>query len=308
MNIGLKGRGKDAAEEAALPPKLDLDQVDPQQAWRVIDQGARLWFEPGAKTLIISFDNLATLDTHHPRYPWLYKQLKQEGYALLGVQSDAKNWFRLTPVPDLLRALTSHGFFDNFDRIVMIGASMGGFGALAFAPLVPGADVLCFSPQTSMSKQICPFEARFPYAVRNSDWTKMPYLDAASATPYIPKVAVFYDPFVLEDKLHAERLQGKNVRHMRVPHFSHEAIRMVMKTGALSKVIRSFVQTADFDATVFVALRNRRLQRKWCRQMISDLQTRDRVLLTLWAAENMLQRENYLFAAQAKSAALERLM
>ncbi|MEM9717003.1 MAG: hypothetical protein AAF826_10855, partial [Pseudomonadota bacterium] len=241
------------------------------------------------------------------RRPWLANHLEHDGYSVLGVQCDKKNWFRMTPAPELLDGLSNTGFFDFFERIVFIGSSMGGFAALSFAPLVPKADVIVWSPQTSLSKQICPFEDRYPYGFRISDWTTKPYLDAVASVPFSGKIFVLYDPFVLEDKLHADRIQGENVTHIRLPHFAHQSIRMVMKTGALSALIRSVVTTRSVGPEVFSQLRNRRQQRKWLRQMIADLEARDRSFLTLIASRKIGQMGSYAFAKRAMLKAQKRL-
>ena len=47
--------------------------------------------------------------------------------------------------PELLANLVAEGFFDRFDKVLFVGASMGGFGALNYASVVPGATVLAFS-------------------------------------------------------------------------------------------------------------------------------------------------------------------
>ena len=65
-----------------------------------------------------------------------------------------KDWFRLTDAPDFLKQLVAAGFFDNFETIVFTGASMGGFAAINFAPLVPNDRVLALSPQSTMSTQV----------------------------------------------------------------------------------------------------------------------------------------------------------
>ncbi len=261
---------------------------------------AFLFYIPGNDRLIVSFDNLASIDEPYPRLPWLVRHVAETGYSLLGVQSHAKDWFRQNDAPHMISKLQDQGFFLDFEKIVFTGASMGGFGALNFAPLVPRARVLAFSPQSSMNKTVAPFEARFPWAVRNSNWEGMPFLDAAAAIPYLPSATIVYDPFVPEDRMHAQRLSGPNVELCKLGHASHEAVRLVIKAGAMADVLRQFTENGYVGNQAFWRqMRNRREQRKWCRALISASRN-SHPRLTLDAAEGLFQKQNYLFAKHAR--------
>lgn len=258
-----------------LPPLLALADAQADARFLVMGQRANLWFEPAAnaasphaRDLIISFDNLATIDEGWPRGPWAFRRLAPIGAAVLGVQSHAKDWFRLTDAPDMLRALAGQGFFDGFANIVMIGASMGGFAALNFAPLVPRAKVIALSAQTSMSKHIAPFEARFPFAVRKSNWDAQPFLDAAAAIPYIPAAAVMFDPFTPEDRQHAGRMAGPNVQAIRLNHATHEAVRVVMKAGCFALMIEDMLTHGRITPRFWAQYRARRSVPKWQKSLL----------------------------------------
>ncbi|NJM83644.1 MAG: hypothetical protein HC844_15290 [Tabrizicola sp.] len=227
------------------PPEMTLAAAVGARRFLVRGTHGNLWFEGGSDVLLVTFDNLATIDEGWPRGPWLGYRLGPLGHSLLGVQSHAKDWFRQPDAPAMLRGLEEGGFFRRFRRVVMIGASMGAFAALNFAPLIPEARVLAFSPQSTMNKVIAPFEARFPFAVRKSNWEGMPFLDAAAAIPYVRKVALLYDPFVPEDRAHAARLSGPNVQLLRVGHSTHEAVRVVIKSGALLPLVEALVAGDD---------------------------------------------------------------
>lgn len=286
------------------PPTADhpqpclLAQARPDAAFRVIGDRSYLYFVPRSRQLMITFDNLATIDEAYPRRPWLHRVAAAMDWSILGVQSQAKDWFRAPEAPAFLRALAEDGFFRAFDSVVLTGASMGGFAALNFAPLIDGATVLAFSPQSTMNKDIAPFEARFPWAVRNSNWTDLPFLDAVAAMPYIPRAALVYDPFVPEDRAHARRLSAPHVQHLRVDHSSHEAIRLVLKSGAVAPMLRDMARDGRISHQIWSVLRGRRDQRKWCRALLSAGEARH-PRLTLAAAQRMVARDNYLFAMQA---------
>jgi hypothetical protein len=308
-----------------LPPQVPLGKATPDARFLVLGDGAlagaNLWYEPGAgvgphgRDVIISFDNLATIDEGWPRGPWAHRRLAPIGAAVLGVQSHGKDWFRCTSAPDMLRALTAQGFFDGFANIVMIGASMGGFAALNFAPLVPRARVIALSAQTSMSKHIAPFEARFPFAVRKSNWEAQPFLDAAAAIPYIPAVALLFDPFTPEDRAHAARMRAPHVQAIRLNHATHEAIRVVMKAGAFQGLVQDMLAHGRVSPAFWAQYRARKSVPKWQKSMLFAALEKGHFRGVLRAANQVLAmgaaaglaEEELVFARRARREALRHL-
>ena len=290
---------------------VEPTEIAPRHDMRFLQrgQGANLWFEPGSDVLIISFDNLATIDEGWPRGPWMHRRLMPLGYSILGVQSHATDWFRGPAAPQMLRDLTAHGFFDGFSRIVMIGASMGGFAALNFAPLVPRARVIALSAQSTMNRDIAPYEARFPFAVRKSNWSEPAFLDAATAVPAIPAVALLFDPFCSEDRQHAARMAGPNVQSMRLPHATHEAVRVVIKSGALMVLLDQMVKGDHVGLAFWQAYRGRKSVPKWQRALLQAALERGHHRLARRAAAQILRMggglpdEDLTFARRALRAA-----
>ncbi len=272
-----------------IPPEMGLDAAATAERFLIRGEHANLWFEGRGEALVISFDNLATIDEGWPRGPWAWKRLEPMGHSVLGVQSHAKDWFRQPTAPALLRGLEERGFFRRFSRVVLTGASMGGFAALNFAPLIPEARVLAFSPQSTMNKVIAPYEARFPFAVRKSNWDGMPFLDAAAAVPYIRRAVVAYDPMVPEDRAHAARLAGPNVQLLRVPFATHEAIRVVLKTGTFPLLIDARVEGDGAGPAFWQVYRARRSVPKWQRALLAAAANRGRHGLVIRAADAMLR-------------------
>lgn len=272
-----------------IPPEMGLDAAATAERFLIRGEHANLWFEGRGEALVISFDNLATIDEGWPRGPWAWKRLEPMGHSVLGVQSHAKDWFRQPTAPALLRGLEERGFFRRFSRVVLTGASMGGFAALNFAPLIPEARVLAFSPQSTMNKVIAPYEARFPFAVRKSNWDGMPFLDAAAAVPYIRRAVVAYDPMVPEDRAHAARLAGPNVQLLRVPFATHEAIRVVLKTGTFPLLIDALIDGDGAGPAFWQVYRARRSVPKWQRALLAAAANRGRHGLVIRAADAMLR-------------------
>lgn len=296
-----------------VPPEVALDEAATAERFLIRGEHANLWFEGQGDALVVSFDNLATIDEGWPRGPWAWKRLEPLGHSVLGVQSHAKDWFRQPTAPALLRGLEEQGFFRRFRRVLLTGASMGGFAALNFAPLIPEARVLAFSPQTTMNKVIAPYEARFPYSVKRSNWVGMPFLDAAAAVPYIRRAVVLYDPFVPEDRAHAARLAGPNVQFLRIPFATHEAIRVVLKTGTFPLLINRLIEADDVGPDFWRVYRARREVTKWQRALLGTASNRGRHGLVVRAADVMLRlgkdlpEEETRFIRRARRGALNAL-
>ena len=296
-----------------VPPELGLDAAALAARFLIRGDHANLWFEGRSDVLIVAFDNLATIDEGWPRAPWAWARLEPLGHSVLGVQSLAKDWFRQPTAPALIRALEERGFFRRFRRVVLTGASMGGFGALNFAPLIPEARVLAFSPQTTMNRMIAPFEARFPYSVKRSNWEGMPFLDAAAAIPYIRKAVIVYDPFVPEDRAHAARMQGPNVQMLKAPFSTHEAIRVILKSGTFPLLVNALVDGDGVGPEFWRAYRARKAVTKWQRALLARAAERGRHNLVLLAAEGMLRlgkdlpEEEKLFIRRARRGAANAL-
>ncbi len=290
----------DTADTPPLPPILpDASAAGPASAFRILAPRAALWFEPGSRQLVVSFDNLATVDEPFPRPPWLLARLQTEGYAVLGVQTFAKDWYRNPDAGPLVRSLAATGFFRQFDRVVFIGASMGAFGAINLATLVPGAMVIAFSPQSTMSTSIAPFERRFGWAVRKGDWTTPAFLDARDAVPNLTRIILLYDGRVPEDLAHARRLAAPNVQFVRIDHSTHEAIRVILKCGALPPLLREVMQTGQAGPAFWQAMRARRSVRKWARAMMAAVVADGHPARIRATATALLRQEAYLFAQTA---------
>jgi hypothetical protein len=291
--------------ELDIPPAAKLDEVCTRNRFLLEGEHGNLWFEYRSSTLFVTFDNLATLDAPYPRMPWMHDRVEMLGASLLGVQSFRKDWFRQPTTPMQIAGLVEQGFFERFDRIVFVGASMGAFAALNFAPLVRGAWVLAFSPQSTMNQRIAPFEKRFTFAVKRSDWGEMPFLDAAAAVPYIPKVALFYDPLEDEDKLHAARLAGPNVQTLPCLGSSHQAIRLVVKCDALPQMMNEFAQTGRLGYAFFNKMRARKQVRSWRKSIVEKLKKQNHPKLLLRTCDIFLAEKHYAFAQEARAKMLK---
>ena len=240
-------------------------------------------------TLMVTFDNLSSVGEHAPAQPWLAHMSARLGVSVLGIMASQKDWYRNLDTPEILRDLRDAGLFESFRRVVFVGASMGGYAALAYASLVPGAVVLAFSPQTSLSRRVVPFERRYHYGQRKWDWQTPDFVDAAACVAPGAEVYLAYDPFVPEDRAHARRVPG--AQHIRLSHMGHRAIRHVKDAGALDGMIGSVMTGALDRGALAAGLRARRGDIQWKREVFAEAERRGHRKLALAAARRLLQIE-----------------
>ena len=224
-----------------------------------------------SRTALVTFDNLASIDERpdeRPWAPWLAKRAAALGYSLIGVQSHQKDWYRTADPAAQLITLRECGFFERFSNVLFVGASMGGFAALCFAGIVPGARVAAFSPQSTLNREIAPFERRYKWPHRKFDWETAAYLDAAQEVSKIPTGHIFFDPFVTEDKLHAQRLSHAGLKLVQIGHADHTLIRTIVKCGALEPLLKRLAEQGTLGSDFWKLMRHRRSDPVWARQFL----------------------------------------
>jgi len=181
---------------------------------------ALCYVERSKKQLVITFDNLSTAGYKgYDRQAWGSKFCADNGWSCLGVLAPGPTWYRDARLIERMERLRDEKFFDQFENVALAGASMGGYAAMAFSQLIPGANVIAFSPQTTLDREIVPWETRFKQAL-GTDWT-LPYKDAVDCISTANTVYVIYDQFIRLDKKHALRLTGDNVVLLRAPGCGH---------------------------------------------------------------------------------------
>jgi pimeloyl-ACP methyl ester carboxylesterase len=240
-------------------------------------------------TLLVTFDNLSSVAEYNPAQPWLLHLSAKLGHSILGIMAKQKDWYRNADTPDIIRSLRDAGLFQGFQRVLFVGSSMGGFAALAYSSLLPGAAVLAFSPQSTLNKGIAPFEKRYRYGQRRWDWTAPEFLDAAAGLAPATEAYLAYDPFVPEDRAHAKRFSGSGVQQIRLPHLGHRAIRQIKDFGALTDMIGTIAK-GRFDLASFAkTMRSRRHSLLWKRELFAEAERRGHRNLSLAAAHQLLK-------------------
>lgn len=202
---------------------------------------AASFVERSTDQLVISFDNLSDAGYPYPDIePWAGKFVQKHGWSHLGVYAQTASWFRDRDLVDFLVKLRDDGFFQRFENVALIGTSMGGFAALTFAELAPGATVVALSPQTTLRDDLVPWEKRFRKG-KAQDWT-LPFSDAAENLSDVGRAYVLFDPFFRPDKQQVERLPQERLITLKGFGFGHKSAVFLRRLDVLQPVMKAAIE------------------------------------------------------------------
>lgn len=291
-------RSAPQAAWAGLAPTL----AGPGGFWR--ENGLHSFlFIPRGKVLVVTFDNLdIAMDKREDRRPWGFAFIEKQGWSMLGVMAAGWTWYRDPWVAAEFDRLAAEGFFAQFDRVVFYGASMGGYAAAAFSAACPGADVVAFSPQSTLDKRLVPWERRY-----RSAWGfdyGGPYGDAAQALRAARQAVLFYDPYAPLDRGHIERMRGANVLELRAPLLGHRLGSSLQQMGILSEVTRLALEGHLTEAEFYRLLKARKTLPRYQKELFDRALAKGHVTLARRLARYVLLRGGHR-ALRKTLAALE---
>ena len=243
----------------------------------------RLDFTRGGSTLVVSFDNAG--DPHRKpqdRRPWGHKFFVGEGHSVLGVIAHSSDWFRCPVLHDALCRLRDEGFFAQFETVAMTGSSMGGYAATAFASLSPGCHVISYNPQSTLHRDLVPWDQKHPNGMK-SDWNGR-FADGAAEIHHAGRAYIFYDPFHWEDTKHVARYQGDNIIKLRAPFMGHGLPETFHKMGLLKTMMREAIAGTLDGPTYYPLIRSRKDALEYYKHIIIVSARKDKVGLGLAVA------------------------
>jgi len=275
-----------------------MTSADPFAAQRALVTEAGGWFAdrpyhalswlPGrGERLVVTFDNLSALREKTHRIPWGQGFLAAQGWDVLGVMTKRNDWYRDPPLWAALEGLRDDGFFARFPAVSMYGASMGAYAAITFAGLAPGCTVMAFAPQSTLNDALAPFESRYRYARKITDWTG-PYADAVQGAGAAARIYLGFDPLVAPDAAHAARLAGANTVLLRMPLLGHKLPPALLKMGLLKSLSVAALSGTLTEAEFYRLYRARRASPLWQADLIARARTQGHDRLARRVAEKLM--------------------
>ncbi|WP_138933568.1 hypothetical protein [Roseovarius arcticus] len=237
-------------------------------SFKRLEHSSLVLIQRPSDTLVVTFDNLSAVNNLSPqRAPWAYKVLRQQGCAHLGVLAHRKDWFREPNLIAEMEAMRDQGLFRGYKNVIFTGTSMGGFAALAFSSLSPGARVLAFSPQSTLDEDIVPWETRFSMG-RLRNW-RLPFSDAAFEIEPAEQVVVISDPNFDLDQRHVDRLTTPNVIKLKAWYSGHFSPVFLNRADLLKPVMTKMIE-GTLTEDVFYRLYRGRRKLPWYKRSLEE--------------------------------------
>lgn len=214
-------------------------------------------FYPRSDKLLVTFDHLGSLNIKDGRLPWGLGLAETLGWLHLGNLTKQNDWFRHKDMFATYRNLRKKKFFESFDEVVFLEASMGGYAACAFSVNSPGARVVAFSPQSTLRRDIAPFESRFHSGRKLGDWTG-PWVDGPHTIENASNVKLFYDPYFAGDAMQAARYHGDHIERFKAPFMGHKLPSEFKAIGQFEPIALAAIQDDLSQATFHQLLQGRR--------------------------------------------------
>lgn len=268
------------------------------------DEHTALFVKSG-KTLIISFENLDHVYAQGNRLPWGFEFVQKQGWSILGMMAHGWTWYRDEAVFAFFNRLRDEKFFDQFDRVVFYGASMGGYAACAFAAACPGATVVAISPQATLDRDLCSWEKRYHKVWKRDFTSQYGYAPDMSATAQ--NVYIFYDPLEPPDAMHAALFQNPNVTKFKCRFQGHRIASGLQQMGILKSVVTACVDGTLTRDGFYKLLRARRDFKRYLRELILRIDETKHPLRVSLVANHVLAKGRAPVFRRKKTAA-DRLM
>lgn len=293
-----------------------MDEVEEKQAWR--QSLAQLGHEKGfyrelggkhsalfaksGDTLVVTFDNLDHVFSHgSDRLPWGFKFIQSRGWSILGMMAHGWTWYRDDAVLDFFDELRDSGFFTQFKRVIFYGASMGGYAAGAFSAAVPGAQVIMISPQATLDPEFAGWETRYKKA-RQRDFRGR-YGSAPESVRSASKVYLIYDPLAPLDRQHADLFTDPRIIRLECRLMGHRIASAMQGMGILKQVVEQSIEGTLTKTQFYKMLRNRREYHRYLKELLAQLQQRNRhYLVAVLCAHHLSTRGGPKFRRGMKDA------
>lgn len=153
-------------------------------------------------TVAVTFSNWTSVQ---PRPLW-EKQLQTPAVFFVALRN---HWYQVQDAGAAIEAATPH--LARFSRRVLMGSSMGGFAAMAFAAKMGATRTVAISPQVSLDPSLAPFEKRWrPEAATINEWH---HRISANEIP----AHILFDPKHAADCSHAHAIAAEHGNTIRWP-------------------------------------------------------------------------------------------
>ena len=155
--------------------------------------------------------------------------IAQRGASHIHIATNQAGWYQSREFLPLVERLSS--IRARYEKAVLFGGSMGGYGALLFSGALNATRVVALAPQFSPDPSKPPHETRWLEQIKGIDFTNDDL--ASMASPTAAKY-VFYDLVAGPDREHVDLIAGlPNVTLVAMPFSSHYPLTVLHEGGVL---------------------------------------------------------------------------
>ena len=218
------------------------------------------------KTAIVTFSPWAPQPSVDSK-GFFSRYLDTTDFHVFHIIPAGNDWYQYKDVFICLKSLNSD--LARFEKVLILGSSMGAYGALNFSHLVKCNYVIAISPQISISPDVAPWEKRWADDSERIEFLFDKVTNNLTKSP--AQKLIFFDPFN-DDRKHVEHLiQDNKTFLVPVPFVGHPASYYLVETNVLVDLINSLASGNVFTEALQAAINNIRSRRSRSLHYLSSI-------------------------------------
>ena len=234
-----------------------MDQIG-EEAGYFQTVGACHWamFVDESPTLIVSFETVDQARARTGQMPQAHGLAARHGWSHLCVIADGETWYRDPAVYAFFDRLIDDAFFEDFDRVLFMGAGMGGYAATAFSVCAPGCTVLATSPRATLDPAQAGWDPR-NRAARKLDFTAR-FGYAPDMVEGAGRVFLIHDPMNRVEAMHVALFRAPYVTPLPARHSGERLDQTLTEMDVMPGLVEAAVDGTLDRVTFAKAWRKRR--------------------------------------------------
>ena len=264
------------------------------------------FFHDDGPVLLVSFESLERILARPGQMPFGHNVALANGWSHLTLICEGPTWFRDPAVWGYFDRLVDDAFFEDFDRVLFLGAGACGYAACAYSVCAPGATVLAISPRATLDPVLAGWDRR-NLAERRLDFATR-YGYAPDMTEGAEKVFLIYDPYTPENAMHAALFRKPWVMPLPARHFGDSIETAIELMDLLPQLLRLIFENRLTPTTFAHLMRLRRRFLPYLKGMLRKAELAERPRLALMVCRSVTERLNGGPRFRRRQRDLERLL